>query len=68
MGDFMFEKIVVILLFICSIFAVYLIFDSRNIIKKRVKIRNQNKTVFILKIVGFLLLMISLCTMYFYIR
>ena len=67
-GDFMIEKIVIILLFICSIVSVYLIFDSRNIMRKRVKLENQNKIVLILKIVGFILLMFSLLAMYFYVR
>ena len=61
-------KIVVrLLMLVLSAFSVFIIFDGRAFLSKRVDIYNINKVVNVLRILGFVLLISSLYIMYIYV-
>ena len=61
-------KIVVrLLMLILSAFSVFIIFDGRVLLSKRVDIYNINKVVKVLRVLGFILLVSSLYIMYIYV-
>ena len=61
-------KIVVrLFMLILSAFSVFIIFDGRVLLSKRVDIYNINKVVKVLRILGFVLLISSLYIMYIYV-
>jgi len=62
-------KIVVkILMLILSTFSIFLIFDGRFLLNKRVSSENINKMVNILRVLGFISLILALYIIYIYVR